>query len=145
MKYYKDALYIAAAYAYESEVVQPEMEQLIIGEGKGFETRREWIEARVEEWLEEAEIEVMMSEQTKTLGSALERVREMTVEDPMQPIRNAIPHLMNAASELERLRGALNEIAQASEHLDDERFEETHGTVAVNMRRLARAALEGAL
>ena len=57
MKYYKDALYIAANYAYNEEVVLPEMEELTIGEGKDFASKEEWIAARVQEWLEEAAIE----------------------------------------------------------------------------------------
>lgn len=32
--------------------------------------------------------------------TALERIREMTVEDPEQPIRNAIPLLMQVESQL---------------------------------------------
>ena len=34
---YLKALYIAASEAYENEVVQPNMEEMVIGEGKGFE------------------------------------------------------------------------------------------------------------
>lgn len=59
MKYYKDALYVAADQAYESEVVQTDMEHIVIGDGNSaeFSSRKEWIEARVTEWLEEAALE----------------------------------------------------------------------------------------
>lgn len=49
MKYYKDALYIAAASAYKDEVVDTDMEYLLIGEDGDFATK--------EEWLDEAAIE----------------------------------------------------------------------------------------
>ena len=45
---YKAALRIAAEYAYEDEVVQPLMEDLI------EETKEEWIDDRMQEWWEEA-------------------------------------------------------------------------------------------
>jgi hypothetical protein len=57
MKYYKDALYIAARYAYTEEVVRPEMVEIVIGTGKEFETAQDWIEARMQEWLDEAALE----------------------------------------------------------------------------------------
>jgi len=56
MKYYKDALYIAAEQAYQAEVVKTEMEPLVIGEDYHFANKEEWIAARVQEWLEEAEL-----------------------------------------------------------------------------------------
>lgn len=56
MKYYKDALYIAANYAYKEEVILPGMEELTIGDGKDFASKEEWIAARVQEWLDEAAI-----------------------------------------------------------------------------------------
>lgn len=37
---------------------------------------------------------------------------------------------------------ALNEIATSMPHLEDDRMEETHGTVAMLMRRVARKALD---
>jgi hypothetical protein len=49
---WKLALYIAAAVAYESEVLDTQMEQLMIGEGLEFASREDWIEQRVDEWLE---------------------------------------------------------------------------------------------
>jgi predicted transcriptional regulator len=33
------------------------MTSLVIGEGKDFETAQEWIDARVQEWLDEAALE----------------------------------------------------------------------------------------
>lgn len=57
MKYYKDALYLAAAHEYKNEVEDPEMAEHIIGEGKDFASKEEWIEARVQEWLEQAALE----------------------------------------------------------------------------------------
>ena len=57
MKKYKAALFIAARYAYQDEVVDPHMEDSMIGEDCEFATREEWIQARVAEWLEEAELE----------------------------------------------------------------------------------------
>jgi hypothetical protein len=57
MKYYKDALYIAARQAYREEVVLPEMVELTIGKGLDFETAQDWIEARMQEWLDDAELE----------------------------------------------------------------------------------------
>ena len=57
MKYYKDALYIAANYAYNEEVVLTDMEDITIGDRKDFASKEEWIAARIQEWLEEAAIE----------------------------------------------------------------------------------------
>ena len=57
MKYYKDTLYIAANYAYNEEVVWPDMEDITIGDDKNFSSKEEWIAARVQEWLDEAAIE----------------------------------------------------------------------------------------
>ena len=54
MKYYKDALYIAAGYAYHEEVEACDMEEITIGDGKDFASKEDWINARVQEWLEEA-------------------------------------------------------------------------------------------
>lgn len=56
-KYYKTALYIAAKAAYQSEVVDTEMVELLIGKDNDFATPEEWIETRVTEWLEEAELD----------------------------------------------------------------------------------------
>ena len=53
-KYYKGALYIAAEYAFNDEVVVPDMIDSVIGKDCDFETKEEWIQARVDEWLEEA-------------------------------------------------------------------------------------------
>lgn len=55
MRSYIQALYVAAQEAYESEVVQPDMEWSIIGESGDYDSKAEWIEARVAYWLEEAE------------------------------------------------------------------------------------------
>jgi hypothetical protein len=44
------ALQRAAAEAFESEVVDTEMLDLIIGEGKDFSSREEWIENRLDSW-----------------------------------------------------------------------------------------------
>jgi hypothetical protein len=57
MKYYKDALYIAAERDYEDEVLDSGMEPLIVGEDKGWASRKEWIQARVKEYIEEAALE----------------------------------------------------------------------------------------
>ena len=57
MKYfYKDALYLAAEYAYKEEVVDTGMVEHIIGEWKDYESKEDWISSRVDEWLEEAAI-----------------------------------------------------------------------------------------
>ena len=56
MKYYKDALYVAANYAYREEVILTDMEWLIIGDGKDFNSKEEWISARIQEWLDEASL-----------------------------------------------------------------------------------------
>ena len=56
-KYYKAALFIAAKAAYDNEVVDTQMVDSMIGKDCDFATREEWIEARVTEWLEEAELE----------------------------------------------------------------------------------------
>lgn len=45
------ALRLAAEEAYASEVEQSGMEDIIIGEGKDFKDKEEWIKERVEEWL----------------------------------------------------------------------------------------------
>ncbi len=57
MKYYKDALYIAAEEAYKSEIVDTDMVWATIGEDNDFATKEEWIKARIDEWLEQAAIE----------------------------------------------------------------------------------------
>lgn len=54
---YKSALYIAAEAAYESEVIDTGMRDILIGEEKDFESRKDWIEERVQEWLDAAEAE----------------------------------------------------------------------------------------
>lgn len=56
MRKYKAALFIAAKAAYQDEVIDTDMEDSTVGEGGDFETKEEWIQARVDEWLEEAEL-----------------------------------------------------------------------------------------
>lgn len=56
-KSYKKALYIAAQVAYENEVVDTQMVESMIGKDCDFATKEEWIQARVEEWLEEAALQ----------------------------------------------------------------------------------------
>lgn len=49
---------------------------------------------------------------------------------------------LEALDEIRKAQEALQEIATHNTHLDDERFEETHGRVAMLMRRMAREALK---
>jgi hypothetical protein len=58
MKHYKKALELAAEEAYKNEVLDTGMRDLVIGEGKDFTTAEEWKQARMQEWLEQAEIEL---------------------------------------------------------------------------------------
>lgn len=51
---YKKALRIAAEQAYEEEVVSTGMEPLIVGEDNDFANKKEWVDARIDEWLEMA-------------------------------------------------------------------------------------------
>ena len=58
---YKKALRIAAEAAYQSEIVQTGMESMLIKEFAGpgefgytHETKHQWIDEQVENWLEEA-------------------------------------------------------------------------------------------
>lgn len=50
----RTALRIAAEAAYQSEVADTLMETLMIGKDKVFASRDEWVESRIQEWLEEA-------------------------------------------------------------------------------------------
>ena len=50
---YLKALYVAASEACENEVVQPDMEEMVIGEGKDYLSREEWIQSRLDYWLEQ--------------------------------------------------------------------------------------------
>jgi hypothetical protein len=54
MKYYKNALYIAAKAAYKDEVIDTGMFSLTIGDDEEFATAQDWIDARVQEWLDDA-------------------------------------------------------------------------------------------
>ena len=58
MNYYKDALYIAADYAYLEEVIMPDMEHITIGENGEFASKKEWIASRVQEWIDEARLKM---------------------------------------------------------------------------------------
>lgn len=49
------ALYVAANEAYFEEVEVTGMEGQIIGEGREYESRGDWIQARIEAWKEEAD------------------------------------------------------------------------------------------
>ena len=51
---WKKALYHAASEAYISEVLDTQMRQLLIGEGLEFESRKDWIQQKVEQWLLES-------------------------------------------------------------------------------------------
>lgn len=50
---WKKALYKAANELYISQVVDTQMTQLVIGEGLEFSSKKEWIESKVEEWLQD--------------------------------------------------------------------------------------------
>ena len=50
---YEKALRVAAEEAYKSEVVDTEMESSIIGEGEEYCSKEDWIETRMEGWLNE--------------------------------------------------------------------------------------------
>ena len=46
------ALQIAAEDAYQEEVVDTEMEELVIGNDGEYFSKQEWIDERIEDWLE---------------------------------------------------------------------------------------------
>lgn len=48
------ALQIAAEDFYQSEVVDTEMEELMIGQGQDYANKQEWLEAKIEEWMDAA-------------------------------------------------------------------------------------------
>lgn len=50
---WKKALYKAAQELYESEVLDTGMYQLLIGEDLEFSSKQEWIDSKVEEWLQD--------------------------------------------------------------------------------------------
>lgn len=50
----KKVLLIAAQSAYDSDVVQTGMEDLIIGEGKEYADKEDWLESQMESWLARA-------------------------------------------------------------------------------------------
>ena len=52
---YKNALLVAATEAYELEVVDTDMERHIIGPDLEYESQEQWIKARMESWIHEAE------------------------------------------------------------------------------------------
>jgi hypothetical protein len=52
---WKKALYFAAEQAYKNEVVDTIMEDLWVGEGKMYDSKEDWVEQKVNEWLEESE------------------------------------------------------------------------------------------
>ena len=56
MTSYKKALYLAARFAYQSEVVDTDMEEITIGENGDYATPKEWVQDRVDYWLEQAEL-----------------------------------------------------------------------------------------
>jgi len=47
--YYKKALYIATEEAYENEVIDTAMKDLIIGEDKDFADKEDWITCHISE------------------------------------------------------------------------------------------------
>ena len=53
-KSYKRALLIAAEEAYKSEVVDTGMVEHYIGEWHDYASREDWIECRIQEWLDES-------------------------------------------------------------------------------------------
>ena len=52
----KRALHIAAVEAYQNEIVDTEMFQLTIGGGKEFHSVRDWLDTRIETWIQQAEL-----------------------------------------------------------------------------------------
>lgn len=44
------ALRIAAEDAYKEEVIETDMKDILIGEGKDYANREEWLEDRLESW-----------------------------------------------------------------------------------------------
>lgn len=48
------AIKIAAEEAFYAEVVEREMAEHIIGEGKEYADKRDWIETKIAGWIEEA-------------------------------------------------------------------------------------------
>ena len=55
MKYisWKKIAYFAAEQAYESEVIDTGMYDLVIGCDKDFADKNEWIESKIQEWKDE--------------------------------------------------------------------------------------------
>ncbi len=84
--------------------------------------------------------------------SPLEReVIQLGVQNQQLLEALAKPHELNTSPSIvindpsgyfRKMKDALQEIAEHNPHLDDEGFEETHGQVAMLMRRLAREALQ---
>ena len=76
----------------------------------------------------------------KALQKLVDRCNEMDITEQINCLGDAsTPY--QAKMEFYSLRAALEDIAQASAHLDDVRMEETHGRVAMLMRQMARNAL----
>ena len=50
---WKKIVYFAAEEAYNNEVIDTEMKDMIIGEGLYFASKEDWIEARIQEWKDE--------------------------------------------------------------------------------------------
>lgn len=48
------ALQVAAEEVYQSEVVDTEMEDLMIGEGLDYGSKEEFIESKIDEWMDAA-------------------------------------------------------------------------------------------
>jgi hypothetical protein len=65
--HYKKALYIAAEEAYEKEILDTAMKELLIGEDKDFLDKEDWVTCRISEWLEAAEEENARRKNTSTL------------------------------------------------------------------------------
>lgn len=61
-KYYKQALYRAAEEAYQDQVIDTEMYDNLIGEGKEFESKEQWIEEKVQMWIYPTEVDTMPEE-----------------------------------------------------------------------------------
>lgn len=50
------ALRLAAVEAYHAEVMDTEMYSILIGTNKEYATMDDWVQERIDSWLEEAEI-----------------------------------------------------------------------------------------
>jgi hypothetical protein len=67
---WKKALYYAAELAYGNEVISTGMQPLIVGDGKEYADKKDWIDQRVQMWLEESAAALAASPRPPQPGDA---------------------------------------------------------------------------